>query len=93
MKELLGNARNHFVSQSEDGSKLRPMTEVALILTEPVFACDAAGSLVRSRATETIRFATTPHGLRILAKQFTEYAAELDALAKMMPADEPTPEE
>lgn len=77
MKELLASARNHFMSLPDEGDPSH-MTEVILILTEPRFACDAAGVLNRTRDVETLRFCASVKSLRSLAERLTAWADEAD---------------
>jgi hypothetical protein len=68
-----------------EGRPFRPMVEVALIVSEPQYTVDAAGQSVRHRTMDTMRFHTSPEGLRDLAKYLGKWA---DDAEKMTP-DEP----
>jgi hypothetical protein len=78
MKEIAGTARNLMISIDGRGGAVG-IVEAILVLSEPVFRVDQGGSLVRMREAETFRFSTTPDGLRALAKDFGEWADEMDA--------------
>lgn len=85
MKELVSQARNVFAVSKENG--LQPMVEMILTVSEAKYTADEMGHMVRSRAVETFRYQTTPHGLREQAKFLTE--AEKIREAGQREADRP----
>lgn len=79
MKEVYGTARNISFAADEDG-KLTPTIETIIVVSEPQYGPNGNGEVEKFRVTDTLRFGTTPQGLRILAQQFTEWADEAEAL-------------
>ncbi len=74
MKELLGNSSNLALIPQDDG-KLLGVTEIILIVTEPIYEADSAGEIVKRRITETLRFNATAKSLRAFVKRL-EMAAD-----------------
>lgn len=83
MQEVSATSGNLYLVPSEppDRGEMRPMVEVILITSQPKYTMDDVGTLVRSRITETVRFHTSPRGLRELARQFAELADMADGLS------------
>ena len=79
MKEVYGTAKNISFTANDDG-KLIPTIEVIVVVSEPQYGPDDNGDVEKFRVTDTLRFGTTPQGLRVLAQQFTEWANEAEAL-------------
>lgn len=77
MKELLNLAANFCATLHDDGL-LRPNIELALITSEPIYSCDAAGESIRTREVETYRFAVTPKQARALARQLETLAEDAE---------------
>ncbi len=82
MQELMGTARNLSLAMSDDGP--RPMVEVILITSEPMFSIDGGGDMVRSRVPSAIRFLSPPDGLRKLSERLLEYADEAADIAESL---------
>lgn len=83
MKELAGTARN--LSLVKDSQC--PTIEVVLAVSEPTYRVDVTGTLVKQRDTiETLRFTSTPAGLRTLASDCITWAAEAEEFARGMTA-------
>ena len=87
MKEAHGSARNLYFVPDENG-KLLPMIEAIIIVSEPKFGVSEEGQTERYRVMDTLRFHTSPDGLRKLAEQFEGWADEIDELCKK--PDEPS---
>lgn len=87
MKQLLTVSSNYFAVRAENGLLL-PEVEVILVLSEPTYAVDAVGELVKHRETSQSRFVASPKVLRKLAEALLQFAAEAD-----LPAPAPTKEE
>ena len=86
MKELIGSTANVYaVSLGMGTGEFAPMVEVILLLTEPRYEPDAAGTFSRRRDVEDVRFHTTPNGLRELAGNFAKLAddAEMEVLGRL----------
>uniref|UniRef100_A0A6M3LXB1 Uncharacterized protein n=1 Tax=viral metagenome TaxID=1070528 RepID=A0A6M3LXB1_9ZZZZ len=85
MKELMATARNiGFVVLGPDieHGKLAQRIEVVLTVSEPSWRMDPGGGVSSTRRPETLRFATDPHGLRLLAKNCEDWAKESEAIAE-----------
>ena len=80
MKEICGAARNLYLVANEAG-ELKPMIEGILMVSEPTFV-PAEEEVKKVRLMDTLRFHTTPDGLRQIAEQFDAWADEADALQK-----------
>lgn len=78
MKELLNLAANFCATLHDDGI-LRPNIELALITSEPVYSCDAAGESIRTREVQTYRLAVTPKQARALSRQLEKLAEDAEA--------------
>ncbi len=91
MQELMDTARNLSLAISADGP--RPMVEVILMTSEPMFSIDGGGEMVRSRVMNTIRFSSSPEGLRKLSKRLAEFADEAADIAEGLEAALDTPVE
>jgi len=87
MKELMGTARNIF-AVIQDGKAI-PTIEVIFMVVEPQFHIDAGGELIRSRVPETLRFTTTPAGLRKVMADFGELADEAEEILDGLIDDRP----
>jgi hypothetical protein len=80
MKELLTvNANFHAVWTDGDKRQL-PQVEVILVMSEPTYAVDAVGEIIRQRETSQCRFSASPKLLRKLAESLNKLADEADAL-------------
>lgn len=81
-KEVINLAANFYLvgGGGSDKGPFRPMVEVALVTTEPEYAFDPGGQMVRTRTPETVRFHTTPDGLRELALSFANWADKAEAM-------------
>lgn len=55
-----------------------PLVEVVLLLSEPKYAVDDAGSLSKRRDLTDFRFSTSSKGLRDLATSLVELADQCD---------------
>ncbi len=68
MREYIGSARN--LGLSITGDKLTPVAEVVVITSEPRYAVDysqnEAGTIVKNRAVEALRFSVNQEGLKDL---------------------------
>lgn len=80
MKEIACTARNLMVVSTEESYS--PMIEVILVLTEPNYRFNKKGELVKRRDPETIRFSTSPDGLREIAKNFNQWANDAEEILK-----------
>jgi len=65
-----------------ENSKLAQRIEVVLTVSEPIWQMDPGGGVSSVRRAESLRFATDPHGLRMLAKACEDWAAESEATAE-----------
>jgi hypothetical protein len=69
-----------------------PQVEIVVICHKPMWGVNDENNLTKYGDIETVRFASSPDGLRMLAKSLLEYAAEADALfgpATMAPIQAP----
>ena|SRR3990167_991888 len=73
MKELTADAMN--VYRTEDG---KVSYEICLIVSEPEYFVNAAGTLVAPCRMETLRFCTSTQGLCLLTTHFMECAEKAD---------------
>jgi len=80
MKEFIGLSRNLQLVDTDDG--LIAQAEIVLIVSEPHWSRDEAGSLVRSRRNEMLRFSTGVSGANQLAETFLKFASEMESLEK-----------
>jgi hypothetical protein len=78
MKEISATSRNLSLVYQDGPAMFTPMVEAILVLSEPQYSVDLGGQLVRTRQVETVRFATSPEGLRDLARTFLEWADDAD---------------
>lgn len=87
MKELL-TVNSNFSASFTEGKKLLPQAEVILVLSEPIYAVDASGEIVRQRKNTHVRFAATPKALRKLSKELEHIANESESLMMGNPMKE-----
>lgn len=86
MKQFYATAANHMLDLREGKSghyEVTGITEVVLVLAEVGYS-PGVTSLKKADITETIRFATTPDGLRAMAKNLNVYADEAEELAGLV---------
>lgn len=83
MKELRGSAINISFVEEEEG-KYRALAEVVIVRSEPTYRVDDGGSLIRQRAVDEVRFATTAAGLRDMIKRFTDWADDMEDREKTL---------
>lgn len=86
MKQFYATAANHMLDLREGESghyEVCGITEVVLVLAEVGYKPGAA-SLQKEDITETIRFATSPDGLRTMAKNLNAYADAAEELAGLV---------
>lgn len=91
MKELIGNASNIFLVELE-GERLQAQAELILIVSEPSYQYDGAGSFAKIRRTEEIRFSTGIRGIDTLIKQLEavrDSAKSLEDRATIEPESQP----
>ena len=81
MKELMSYARNISLVIGADDTT-HAMVEIVLAVSEPVWQMSTGGSMDPVRQAETFRFSTIPDELRKLAKSFTKWADDADAIGK-----------
>jgi hypothetical protein len=79
VKELHSVACNFSALPQEEGG-FRPLIEAILIVSEPKYSIDEAGDQFKRRSIDALRFTTSPAGLRLLAKNFIEWADEAEQL-------------
>lgn len=87
MKEIAMTARNIMLSCPDQGDP-SPMIEAILVVSEPTFRIDQGGGIIRQRELETVRFHSTPNGLRKVAIAFAEWADEAEAIGPKKPEAE-----
>lgn len=93
MKELQSATCNITALPKEDGG-FTPLIEAILIVSEPRYTLDEAGHQIKSRIVETMRFSSSPKGLRTLAKIFEEWATGAEeTIDKAMEAISDKPQE
>lgn len=76
MKKIATLTRNHLAII--DNGKLKPSSELILVLAEPQYRVDMGGGIIRERSTETVRFAACPQAMREIADHLNRYADELE---------------
>lgn len=76
MKEITCIASNS-LALFADG-KLEPSAEIALVLSEVEYRIVPDGQVVRERAAQTVRFASSPAGLRKLAEKLLQTADDTE---------------
>ncbi len=86
MKEVLSTARN--ITLAVNGDRILPIVEAVITVTEPHFRADGSGAVERYRVPETLRFASAPDGLRLIAKDLELWADEADEAAEKAVAGE-----
>lgn len=91
MKEIVATNANFHLAPANPpaGGPLLPRVELVLITSEPRYAFDEVGTMLRLRRTETLRFSAAPAALRTMAAEFVELADLADELADA--ANGPTP--
>jgi hypothetical protein len=77
MKELLSYSTNTYVIVLD--GKLRTEVEIAFILSEPEYRLSSDSQIVRERTATTVRWASTPENLRVLAAKFVKTADDAEA--------------
>lgn len=80
MKEYCGVSFNPYLVDGTSG-EFSGGAEIILIYSEPIFSL-GIGGLDRSKGIGSFRLALSASGLRDLAKNFLEYAIELDDMER-----------
>ncbi len=82
MKEIIATAKNITLTVIDD--EFHCIVEAVVTVSEPAYELDSGGELVRVRIPEVLRFATSPGGVRLLAKTMMEWADEADKTCEMI---------
>lgn len=80
MKELLTINANFHAVWAEGTKKLMPQVEVVLVMSEPTYAIDPVGEVIRQRVTSQVRFSANPKLLRKLSETLVKLADEAEEL-------------
>ena len=84
MKEVMATARNiHFTL---NGDKAVCVVEAVVSVSESSYQGNAVGELKQVRIPETLRFGTSPAGMRVIAKSLNEWADEADKACEKITA-------
>ena len=75
MREIVTTTANYLTIM--EGGKSTPQVEVGIVTSEVIYGLDYQG-VTKSRACETLRFATSPKMLRKLAEGLVEFADECE---------------
>ncbi len=82
MKEIIATAKNITLAVIDD--ELHCIVEAVVTVSEPAYELDSGGELVRVMIPEVLRFATSPRGMRQLARTIMEWADEADKTCEMI---------
>ncbi len=82
MKEIIATARNITFRVADE--ELHCVVEAVVTVSEPAYELDSGGELVRVMIPEVLRFATSPGGMRQLARTIMEWADEADKTCEMI---------
>jgi hypothetical protein len=83
MKEIMGTSRNIKFVLTDDNT-LDCVVEAVITVSENAFSIDADGEPERCSKTETLRFGTTPDGIRQIAESMNRWADEAETAREMV---------
>jgi len=81
MKELRSVTANYAMVLNPEG-EAKTAVEVVLLVSEPRYSIDGAGTLTSARNLEDLRFTTSPKALRDMAASMCKMADEADEAAR-----------
>lgn len=81
MKEYIGNSINISLVEMDNGA-FRANAELIVVVSEPSYSISLGGEMIRQREVDHFRFAVTSRALRVLIKNLSEYADEMEKTEK-----------